>query len=104
MNTDMRANAWRYERGRFHAAMGTILSIGSDKYFERIEEFPVLSQIEPGWLKEMCCISTRSGEDFGEVLGDVERFILPAVTHWNHRIFTVFFLLRPAVSAYRRVL
>jgi aromatic-L-amino-acid decarboxylase len=57
-------------------------------YFENIEKFPVLSQIEPGWLKNNLPASApEKGEDFGEVLGDVERLILPAVTHWNHPNF-----------------
>ena len=57
-------------------------------YFERIEEFPVLAQIEPGWLKENLPASApEEGEDFADVLADVEKLILPAVTHWNHPSF-----------------
>ena len=57
-------------------------------YFERIEEFPVLSQIEPGSLKQALPASApEKGEDFGEVLKDVDKLLLPAVTHWNHPNF-----------------
>jgi len=57
-------------------------------YFERIEDFPVLSQIEPGSLKESLPSSPPTvGEDFGAVLNDVDKLILPAVTHWNHPNF-----------------
>ena len=57
-------------------------------YFERIEEFPVLSQIEPGSLKEaLPATAPEKGEDFDAVLEDVDRLILPAVTHWNHPNF-----------------
>ena len=57
-------------------------------YFERIEEFPVLSQIEPNWLKDsLPKTAPETGEDFGEIFGDVEKLILPAVTHWNHPNF-----------------
>jgi len=57
-------------------------------YFERIEDFPVLSQIEPGSLKESLPSSPpAAGEDFGAVLNDVDKLILPAVTHWNHPNF-----------------
>lgn len=57
-------------------------------YFERMENLPVLAQIEPGWLKDQLPASApEKGEDFGEVLGDVEKLILPAVTHWNHPNF-----------------
>jgi len=57
-------------------------------YFERIEEFPVLAQVEPGWLTENLPASPpERGEDFESVLGDLDRLILPAVTHWNHPNF-----------------
>ena len=57
-------------------------------YFEHIEEYPVLSQIEPGWLKaSLPNTPPEGGEDFGEVLADVDRLIMPAVTHWNHPNF-----------------
>ena len=57
-------------------------------YFENIEQFPVLAQIEPNWLKDNLPKSApEKGEDFGEVLKDVEKLILPAVTHWNHPNF-----------------
>src|SRR3954463_1139547 len=57
-------------------------------YFERIEDFPVLSQIEPGWLKEsLPSFPPEKGEDFSKALADVEKLILPAVTHWNHPNF-----------------
>lgn len=58
------------------------------EYFEHIDEFPVLSQIEPGSLAASLPSSApETGEDFGEVLKDVDRLILPAVTHWNHPNF-----------------
>lgn len=57
-------------------------------YYERIESFPVLAQVEPGWLKSNLPRSApEQGEDFAAVLGDVEKLILPAVTHWNHPNF-----------------
>lgn len=57
-------------------------------YFENIEQFPVLSQIEPNWLKDNLPTSApENGEDFAEVLRDVDRLILPSVTHWNHPNF-----------------
>ena len=57
-------------------------------YFENIETFPVLSQNQPNDLKNALPTSApEKGEDFGEVLKDVEKLILPAVTHWNHPNF-----------------
>jgi aromatic-L-amino-acid decarboxylase len=57
-------------------------------YFEQIAEYPVLSQVEPNWLKnQLPNKPPEMGEDFKDVLADVDRLILPAVTHWNHPNF-----------------
>ncbi len=57
-------------------------------YFDHIEEYPVLSQVEPGWLTSQLPASPPDkGETFGDVLADVDRLIMPAVTHWNHPNF-----------------
>ena len=57
-------------------------------YFAHIDTFPVISQVEPGWLKENLPTSApEEGEDFADVIADVDKLILPAVTHWNHPNF-----------------
>ena len=57
-------------------------------YFENIENFPVLSQNEPNELRNALPQSApATGEDFADVLRDLDRLILPAVTHWNHPNF-----------------
>jgi len=57
-------------------------------YFERIEDLPVLSQVEPDWLRRNLPASPpETSEDFREIFDDVDRLILPAVTHWNHPNF-----------------
>lgn len=57
-------------------------------YFENIEQYPVLAQVEPDWLKgNLPASAPETGEDFADILGDVDRFIMPAVTHWNHPNF-----------------
>ncbi|MGI8670944.1 MAG: pyridoxal phosphate-dependent decarboxylase family protein [Aridibacter sp.] len=57
-------------------------------YFEKMENLPVLSQIEPNSLKDALPKSApETGEDFSDILEDVENLILPAVTHWNHPNF-----------------
>jgi aromatic-L-amino-acid decarboxylase len=57
-------------------------------YLGRIEELPVLSQVEPGWLTgNLPDEAPGEGEKFGEVIRDMDRLILPAVTHWNHPNF-----------------
>lgn len=57
-------------------------------YFEHLDEYPVLSRNSPGDLaKSLPSSPPERGEDFGKVLEDVDRLILPAVTHWNHPNF-----------------
>lgn len=57
-------------------------------YFDALENYPVLSQVEPNWLKSNLPTSApETGEDFGEILSDIDRLIMPAVTHWNHPNF-----------------
>lgn len=57
-------------------------------YFEQIEKYPVVSQIEPGWLRDNLPESApKTGEDFDKILADLDKLILPAVTHWNHPNF-----------------
>lgn len=58
------------------------------EYFEQLEHLPVLSQIQPNDLKAALPKSAPVlGEDFEEVLKDLDKLILPAVTHWNHPNF-----------------
>jgi aromatic-L-amino-acid decarboxylase len=57
-------------------------------YYENIENLPVLSLVEPNWLKDNLPKSApQKGENFSDVLSDVDKLILPAITHWNHPNF-----------------
>ena len=57
-------------------------------YFDHIEDLPVLSQVKPGWLTDQLpSKAPEIGEDFDAILTDVDKLILPAVTHWNHPSF-----------------
>ncbi len=58
------------------------------RYFERLEDLPVLSNNQPDDLKNALPQSApKDGEDFQTIFGDLEKLILPAVTHWNHPNF-----------------
>src|SRR6202158_3992763 len=61
-------------------------------YFERIEDLPVLAQIEPGELKAQLPASPpEKGEPMQHILADVDRLIVPALTHWSHPSFFAYF-------------
>jgi aromatic-L-amino-acid decarboxylase len=62
------------------------------RYLERVGEYPVLAQVEPGELKALLPASApETGEPFGALLDDLDRLILPAVTHWQHPRFFAYF-------------
>jgi len=61
-------------------------------YMERVESFPVLAQIKPGDLRAaLPPIAPEQGESFDTILADVERLILPGITHWQSPNFFAFF-------------
>ncbi|MGV3759826.1 MAG: pyridoxal-dependent decarboxylase [Actinomycetota bacterium] len=55
------------------------------RYLETLEERPVTSEVEPGWVREQLPASPPEGsEAFAEVLGDLDRVVTPALSHWQH--------------------
>ena len=61
-------------------------------YLERIEDFPVLSQVEPGSIRDALPPSPpTTGEPFEAVLADLDRIILPGITHWQSPGFFGYF-------------
>src|SRR5687768_14793749 len=61
-------------------------------YFDHIEDLPVLAQIEPGDLKAQLPASPPAqGEPMNAILADVDRMIVPALTHWSHPSFFAYF-------------
>src|SRR2546421_896884 len=64
-------------------------------YFEHIEDLPVLAQIEPGDLKaQLPSTAPEHGESMGAILADVDKLIVPALTHWSHPSFFAYFATR----------
>ena len=61
-------------------------------YYSRIESFPVLSHVKPGEIRASLPTSAPSkGEEFPDLLKDVEQLILPGVTHWQSPNFFAYF-------------
>jgi aromatic-L-amino-acid/L-tryptophan decarboxylase len=61
-------------------------------YFEGIERFPVLAQVEPGALiAKLPPEPPEAGESMEAILADVDRLIVPALTHWSHPGFFAYF-------------
>jgi aromatic-L-amino-acid decarboxylase len=61
-------------------------------YYQRIESFPVLSQVKPGEVRASLPLEPpEHGEQFDIILGDIDRLILPGITHWQSPNFYAFF-------------
>ncbi|MDH4043783.1 MAG: pyridoxal-dependent decarboxylase, partial [Gemmatimonadota bacterium] len=61
-------------------------------YLERVESFPVLSAVMPGALRAaLPAAPPEDGEPYEAILADVERLILPGITHWQSPNFFAYF-------------
>lgn len=64
----------------------------SARYLERLDELPVLAQVEPGELSAKLPLSPpEQGEPFASVLADLDELIVPALTNWQHPRFFAYF-------------
>jgi aromatic-L-amino-acid/L-tryptophan decarboxylase len=62
------------------------------RYLAGAEAYPVLPRVRPGQIKASIPASPPSGpEPLGEIVADVERLIVPGLTHWNHPGFFAYF-------------
>ncbi len=61
-------------------------------YLERVSELPVLSRVEPGAIRAALPASAPSEpEPFSNVLDDLDRVLMPGITHWQSPRFFAYF-------------
>jgi aromatic-L-amino-acid/L-tryptophan decarboxylase len=61
-------------------------------YYQRIETFPVLSQVAPGQIRaSLPAHAPAHGEPLEAMLADLEKLILPGITHWQSPNFYAYF-------------
>src|SRR5262252_5929140 len=61
-------------------------------YYSRVESFPVLSQAKPGEIRALLpAAPPETGQSFPEILKDIERVVLPGITHWQSPNFYAYF-------------
>jgi aromatic-L-amino-acid decarboxylase len=61
-------------------------------YLERVGDLPVGARVTPGEVAAMLpAHPPRQGEPIEDILADVDRVILPGITHWNHPAFFAYF-------------
>jgi aromatic-L-amino-acid decarboxylase len=61
-------------------------------YMERVETLPVLAQVRPGDIRAKLPPSPpERGEPFEALLADLDRLLLPGITHWQSPNFFAYF-------------
>jgi aromatic-L-amino-acid decarboxylase len=61
-------------------------------YFNKIEDLPVLSQAKPGQIAaSLPPAAPEHGEPFSALLTDIDKLILPGITHWQSPNFYAYF-------------
>jgi aromatic-L-amino-acid decarboxylase len=61
-------------------------------YRERIGDFPVMSRVQPGEVAaQLPPEPPWRGGDLRGVVADLERIVMPGITHWNHPGFLAYF-------------
>uniref|UniRef100_W5LYC2 Aromatic-L-amino-acid decarboxylase n=2 Tax=Lepisosteus oculatus TaxID=7918 RepID=W5LYC2_LEPOC len=71
-------------------------------YLENIEQRPVFPDVEPGYLRALVPQEApEEPESFDEIVRDIERVIMPGVTHWHSPYFFAYF---PTASSFPAML
>ncbi|XP_076883209.1 tryptophan decarboxylase TDC2-like [Bidens hawaiensis] len=74
-------------RAKAHKAVDFIAD-----YYKNIETYPVLSQVQPGYLKNrLPQTPPNTPESFDTILKDVQNDIIPGMTHWLSPNFFAYF-------------
>jgi aromatic-L-amino-acid decarboxylase len=73
-----------------------------EHYYSNMSSRNVLPSISPGYLRKLLPTSApEQGETWEDIQSDIERAIMPGVTHWQHPKFMAFF---PATTSYPSML
>ncbi len=61
-------------------------------YRERIGDYPVMSQVRPGEVAaQLPAAPPQQAEGLGDIVADLDRVVMPGITHWNHPGFLHYF-------------
>ncbi|XP_013419956.1 aromatic-L-amino-acid decarboxylase-like [Lingula anatina] len=67
-------------------------------YLENIQKRPVFPSVQPGYIRELVPESApETAESWEDLVGDIERVVMPGVTHWHHPQFHAYF---PTANSY----
>jgi len=75
---------------------------GIARYFDNIESYPVRPSIAPGYLQKLLpSKAPQHGEAWTDIEKDIERCVIPGLTHWQSPKYMAFF---PANTSYPSML
>src|SRR5262245_3103127 len=61
-------------------------------YLEHSDRYPVLARVKPGEIASaLPAHAPEEPEAFDAIMADVERVLVPGLTHWNHPRFLAYF-------------
>lgn len=61
-------------------------------YYEQIEQYPILSTVKPGEIRnQLPPHAPEKGESFDRMLKDINKLIMPGITHWQSPNFFAYF-------------
>jgi len=61
-------------------------------YYDRVEDLPVLSEVEPGSIRaQLPDAAPEAAEPFEDVLADLDRVVMPGITHWQNPNWFAYF-------------
>ncbi|CAN0887541.1 Tyrosine decarboxylase [Linum grandiflorum] len=61
-------------------------------YYTNIQQFPVLSQVQPGYLRQLLPQSAPdTSEPIENIISDIQTHIIPGITHWQHPSYFAYF-------------
>jgi aromatic-L-amino-acid/L-tryptophan decarboxylase len=61
-------------------------------YLSRVESLPVLARVAPGEVAaSLPAEAPEEGEAMDTILADLDRLVVPGITHWNHPGFFAYF-------------
>ncbi|KAJ4834091.1 hypothetical protein Tsubulata_024065, partial [Turnera subulata] len=70
-------------------------------YYSNIENYPVLSQVKPGYLKSQLPDSApNSPEPLEDILKDIDASIIPGLTHWQSPNFYAYFQVNTSTAGF----
>ncbi|KDP26173.1 hypothetical protein JCGZ_22267 [Jatropha curcas] len=70
-------------------------------YYQNIEKYPVLSQVEPGYLRNCLPNSAPSHpESIETILQDVGKHIVPGITHWQSPNYFAYFPSSGSIASF----